>query len=671
MAEIRILPKSTAELIAAGEVVERPSSVVKELAENSIDAGARQLCIEIKNGGKTYIRVSDDGCGISRSDIEKAFLSHATSKISSAEDLFGIETLGFRGEALPSIAAVSELSVLTRTEAEEEGTFYELRGTESEGPRDAGCPVGTTIIVRNLFYNTPARMKFMKKDVTEGNSVAGIVDRIALSHPEISVRFIRDGKQQLVTSGNSKLSSAVYSVFGSEFLQGLTEVCGEKDGIRISGLCSLPGASRGNRSMQLFFLNGRLIKSLTAQAALEQAYKNSIMTGRFPACVLNISLPPSCVDVNVHPAKTEVRFENEKHVFDAIYYSVKSAISEKDRPSRLDLARLALKQQRALEKEIQPYSSASSQLKLGRPSAKTAEHSYLRDEGDGEAEGGGSAKGFREARAESRAEGLSEGLAEARAEDLSEGLAEAFSERKEPESFEDGSNAEKAESKNGKSKNGEGAAECEGTKGIKEKEAETMLREAAGEEPPSFRILGEAFRTYIFAELEEKIIIIDKHAAHERLLFEKLVAEKGKTSSQLLLKPLTLTLSKEEYSALLSASELLKSAGYVIEDFGPGCVAVRECPSMLEYEDIKTAVEEIAAHLLEGREPLPEKVAWIYHNTACRAAVKAGSSLSETELYGFTAQLLANPKIRYCPHGRPVLIEITRSELERQFGRSK
>ena len=360
MAKINVLPKHIADLIAAGEVVERPSSVIKELMENAIDAGATSLTVEIKNGGVTYMRVTDNGSGILREDIRNAFVSHATSKILHEEDLHGIGTLGFRGEALASICAVSRVDVLTRTADDDVGTVYKIEGSEEVLLSDAGCPEGTTIVVKDLFYNTPARMKFLKKDVTEGNSVAGVVDRIALSHPEISIRFIRDDKQILVTPGNGNLKSTIYSVFGKDFSNALLETSYELNGVTVEGFVSKPTASRPNRSMQFFFLNGRLVKSATASAALDRAYKDSIMVGKFPACVLNITLPFEMVDVNVHPAKTEVRFSNERPVFDAVYYAAKNAITVKDTPNRLTLAQQEVRRQGNFKPET------GEQLKLDK-----------------------------------------------------------------------------------------------------------------------------------------------------------------------------------------------------------------------------------------------------------------------------------------------------------------
>ncbi|MBR6512334.1 MAG: DNA mismatch repair endonuclease MutL [Clostridia bacterium] len=599
MPKINVLPKHIADLIAAGEVVERPASVIKELMENSIDAGATSLTVEIKRGGVTYMRVTDNGCGIAREDIRNAFKSHATSKITDENDLLSIGTLGFRGEALASIAAVAKVEILTCTPEDDIGTIYKIEGSEEQLLDDAGCPKGTTIIVRDIFFNTPARMKFLKKDVTEGNSVAGVVDRIAMSHPEVSIRFIRDDRQVLVTKGDGNLQSTVYSVFGRDFSNALVETEYELDGIKVSGLVALPVAARANRSMQFFFLNGRLVKSVTAQAALEQAYKNSIMVGKFPACVLNIETPLEFVDVNVHPSKTEVRFENEKRVFDAVYYAVKSALEEKDRPNRLDLTKINL------QKEQQPFSKEAGK---------------------------------------------------------------AYEQTKMPELPKRNENFWATELpktvKKTEPVNPEPPKEFK-----RQAETKPEPKPETKEEPrPDFKVIGEAFDTYIIVETDGKILLIDKHAAHERMLFEKLKAE-AKTESQVLLTPATVTLSKEEYSAILQNTDVLKEAGFDIGDFGAGTVVVREVPVMLIDDDVKALVEEMAGYLLSSQKPVPEKLDWIYHNTACRAAIKGGDKTTKYELEDFVGKLLSNPDIRYCPHGRPVLIEMSRTDLEKQFGR--
>ena len=698
MPTIHVLPKHIADLIAAGEVVERPASVVKELMENAIDAGATSITVEIQNGGITLIRVTDDGCGIPREDIKNAFKSHATSKISTEHDLSCIGTLGFRGEALASIAAVSRVDVLTRTKDDEIGTVYKLEGSEEVLLDDAGCPLGTTIVVRDIFFNTPARMKFLKKDVTEGNAVAGVVDRIALSHPEISIRFVRDDRQQLATPGNGKLSSTVYSVFGKDFAGGLLETDYELNGVKVSGLVSKPTASRSNRSMQFFFLNGRLVKSKTAMAALEQAYKNAIMVGRFPACVLNITVPLDTVDVNVHPAKTEVRFANEKPVFDAIYYATKNAISEKDAPNRVDLGRLAAQRGATGFKD-----ESAEQLRLGRgsaqdPASKGAGRNGLpekvegfwsrelpkgykdREDRYGTSSGGSSGPvpyipknrkdKFRTADSSSETAG---GLAkEAESPAKSETAVPAKSETAVPAKSETAVPA-KSETKVPVKEPYDSARPQkvdtpEPPKGRQPAEpAPTPYSEQT--ELPDFRIIGESFKTYILVETGDKIIIVDKHAAHERILFDQLVAEQGKSDTQILLEPVTITCSKEEYNALLENRETLASAGFDIDDFGVGTIVLREVPVMLIKENLAAILQEMAGYLLDSHAPTPEKLGWIYANTACRAAIKAGDNTPPYEQKKLVEYLLTHRDIRYCPHGRPITIEMTRTELEKQFGR--
>jgi len=649
VAKINVLPKHIADLIAAGEVVERPASVVKELMENAIDAGATSVTVEIKRGGITYIRITDNGSGILREDIRNAFKSHATSKICNEDDLLAIGTLGFRGEALASIAAVARVDVLTRTADSEIGTVYKIEGSEEKLLDDAGCPLGTTIVVKDIFFNTPARMKFLKKDVTEGNSVAGVVDRIALSHPEVSIRFIRDDKQQLVTTGNGKLQSAVYSVFGKDFANGLIETAYELDGIKVHGLVSLPAASRSNRSMQFFFLNGRLVKSGTACAALEQAYKNAIMVGRFPSCVLNIETPLDCVDVNVHPAKTEVRFENEKRIFDAVYYATKNVLEEKDKPTKIELA------QKELNNPLTIPKTSGNQMYLDSKAVVREKAEIPKKNPD-----------FWSTELPKEWKKAEQKLPEEKKPEPPKPFV-----RQEEKKVE-----EKVEPR----------VEPQ----VEEKPVETIVpsydstleavpslspevtrirAENRVVEAPDFKIIGEAFKTYILVECEGKMLVVDKHAAHERMLFEQLRSENGDVKSQMLLDPVVVTLSKEEYSALLQNREILLKSGYDISDFGPGTVVVRECPCMLIEEDMKAIVEEIAGHLLRSSAPVPEKLDWIYHNTACRAAIKAGDKTSPYELEKFVEHLLSHPYIRYCPHGRPVKIELTKQELEKQFGR--
>ncbi len=688
MAKINVLPKHIADLIAAGEVVERPSSVIKELMENAIDAGATSLTVEIRNGGVTYMRVTDNGSGILREDIRNAFVSHATSKILTEEDLHGIGTLGFRGEALASICAVSRVDVLTRTADDDVGTVYKIEGSEEVLLSDAGCPEGTTIVVKDLFYNTPARMKFLKKDVTEGNSVAGVVDRIALSHPEISIRFIRDDKQILVTPGNGNLKSTIYSVFGKDFSNALLETSYELNGVTVEGFVSKPTASRPNRSMQFFFLNGRLVKSGTASAALDRAYKDSIMVGKFPACVLNITLPLEMVDVNVHPAKTEVRFSNERPVFDAVYYAAKNAITVKDTPNRLTLAQQELQRQTPFKQETGEQIKLDKK-KLGRTELPEKIEGFWSKElpKEWERKGSGSSKKKAPAkRPEAPAvptpvpltasdkpvsETTKTPEVEAAVEELKQEAfakpAETPKEEKGPVPYVRKADRPAEEPKPEAPK----APEAKPARPQELPVVEDLPVVPFSEETelPDFRIIGEAFKTYILVELEGKMLMVDKHAAHERILYDRLIANKEPVQSQMLLMPVTVSLSKEEYSAVLEHTDLLAEAGFDVSDFGPGLVAVREVPVMLIKEDVTQLLSEIAGRLLDKSDPTPEKLDWMYKNIACRAAVKAGDDTPPAEQEKFIEYVLSHRDVRYCPHGRPILIEMTRPELEKTFGR--
>lgn len=642
MPNINILPKHIAELIAAGEVVERPSSIVKEIMENAIDAGADKITLEIKRGGITYIRITDNGCGIDRDNIRKAFISHATSKISTADDLNAICTLGFRGEALASIAAVSRVEVMTRGEGEEVGTRYCIEGGEETLLDDAGCPKGTTLIVRDLFYNTPARMKFLKKDVSEGNAVAAVVDRIALSHPEVSVRFIRDSKDVLFTSGDGKLENAIYKTLGKDFASTLIPCDYELEGVRVSGFISKPFNARPNRMMQYFFLNDRFIKTRTGMVALEEAYKNSIMVGKFPACVLNIHIAPGAVDVNVHPSKTEVRFANEKLIFNAVYYCAKSALQQGD-------TRVQANFKQKVGRQFMPKPNEGRQIKIYEQQLEQVKKESLPKE---DFWGKTTSEEFVKLSEPKKTEKITfnDSSEFSLKKDEEPDLIPVFKpveEAKPPviETVEEAVPEAKAE---------QPASEVEEVK----------------PEPEPYRVIGEAFKTYILVEQGKKLLIIDKHAAHERMLFEKLRANNGEIETQMLLAPVTVTLSKEEYSAVLDNLELLDKAGYRVEDFGGGMVIVSECPTAVADADLAEVVMELAGYLVNNRrELIPEKLDWIYHSTACRAAIKAGDKTSEYELEKFVEKLLNDPDIRYCPHGRPVLIEMSKYEIEKNFGR--
>ncbi len=635
MARINVLPKEIYQLIAAGEVVERPSSVVKEMIENSLDAGAKNITLEIKNGGSTYIRITDDGCGIERDDVRKVFISHATSKISKKDDLNSIGTLGFRGEAMASISAVSKVELLTKAENEEIGTRYEIAGGEELEFDDAGCPNGTTIVVRDIFFNTPARMKFLKKDVTEGNQVAGIVDRMAISHPEISFRFIRDGKQVLITSGNGDLKSTVYSVLGKEMSDSLMSVDYSFNDMRITGFVSKPTASRKSRAGQYFYINNRIVKSKTAMAALEQAYKNTIMVGRFPACVLNIELNPAQVDVNVHPAKTEVRFANEKPIFDLVYYAVKTAIENDRTVKEVEFKENPIYRQES-KNVYQNNDNKSFQAKFDffkkkdePPSQQVIKTKPREDFWQVEAP----KPEYKIARNEKP-----------------KARVDINIEYEEPE-----------EISTAKSEDAPKERDIEKVVITDEKDNENFI--------PNFKLIGEAFKTYLIVEIENELYFIDKHAAHERMNFERFKAQ-ATVETQMLLAPVVVNLTKDEFIAISENVELIKKCGFELEEFGESQIIVRAIPSLVDGDSVKDLMLEIAQKLLEHKtDILPDKIDWIYHSASCRGAVKAGDYTSRQEQEMFVKKLLSMPNIRFCPHGRPVFIKMSKYDIEKQFGR--
>lgn len=635
MARINVLPKEIYQLIAAGEVVERPSSVVKEMIENSLDAGAKNITLEIKNGGSTYIRITDDGCGIERDDVRKVFISHATSKISKKDDLNSIGTLGFRGEAMASISAVSKVELLTKAENEEIGTRYEIAGGEELEFDDAGCPNGTTIVVRDIFFNTPARMKFLKKDVTEGNQVAGIVDRMAISHPEISFRFIRDGKQVLITSGNGDLKSTVYSVLGKEMSDSLMSVDYSFNDMRITGFVSKPTASRKSRAGQYFYINNRIVKSKTAMAALEQAYKNTIMVGRFPACVLNIELNPAQVDVNVHPAKTEVRFANEKPIFDLVYYAVKTAIENDRTVKEVEFKENPIYRQES-KNVYQNNDNKSFQAKFDffkkkdEPPSQQVIKTKPRED-------------FWQVEAPNPEYKITR-------DEKPKARVDINIEYEEPE-----------EISTAKSKDAPKERDIEKVVITDEKDNENFI--------PNFKLIGEAFKTYLIVEIENELYFIDKHAAHERMNFERFKAQ-ATVETQMLLAPVVVNLTKDEFIAISENVELIKKCGFELEEFGESQIIVRAIPSLVDGDSVKDLMLEIAQKLLEHKtDILPDKIDWIYHSASCRGAVKAGDYTSRQEQEMFVKKLLSMPNIRFCPHGRPVFIKMSKYDIEKQFGR--
>ena len=666
MPRINVLPKNIADLIAAGEVVERPSSVIKEFVENSIDAGAKKVTIEIQNGGKTYMRVTDDGCGIERDDVKKAFISHATSKISSVSDLDAISTLGFRGEALASVCAVSKVELMTATADAEVGTRYVIEGGEEKLIDDAGSPKGTTIVVRDLFYNIPARLKFLKKDVQEGNYIATILEKIALSNPGVSFKFIRDGKIVFQTPGDNDLKSAIYAVFGKEFTSQLLPAECEMNGVKVSGFVTKPTAGRASRSMQMFFVNHRYVKSVVFLSALEAAYKNSIMVGKYPACVLFVDMPYEAVDVNVHPAKTEVRFFEEKKVFDSVYNCALGAITaDKSRVQATFSTGKAFIEQPVKAEQLKIKDVIQEKVVIDIPKQelivenKTPERSFIIKE---------FGKPVSNEEFVVKSPEKEEKQLDFLKDDYMTPVVEVFK----PSKIEINTeiNIDKTNVVSDVEKNDEIITDLL----IKSIDKTTVEQVKVVDEQvssaPDYKYIGEAFNTYLIAQLEGMLVLIDKHAAHERILFEKF-KNQGVGESQMMLLPVTVTLSADEYSAVMENLDLLQNAGYDISDFGDRTVKLSACPPQLIDENLAEIVREVAGYLACNIKTLmPEKLDWIYHSMACRAAIKAGNFTSAYEAEKFVGEILSNDDIRYCPHGRPVLIELTQKELEKQFKRT-
>ena len=620
MPEIKVLPKEISELIAAGEVVERPASVIKELVENSIDAGADNITVEIQHGGITYMRITDNGCGIEKNDVPTAFLRHATSKIKNSGDLNAIGTLGFRGEALAAVSSVARVEMFTKPRDAAFGTHYEIEGGVEKLCEEAGCPDGTTIVIRDIFFNTPARMKFLKKDVSEANAAAAVVERIALSHPEIAFKLIRDGKQALMTPGDGKINTAVYSVLGREFAGTLMEVDGGLDGIGVKGLTCKPVSCRPTRNYQFVFLNGRLVRSGTVTAAVEQAYKNSAMVGKFPGFVLYLTVPLNTVDVNVHPAKTEVRFSDERRIFDAVYSSVKNALARGDTRPEVKLHEPVFnpfERMTTAEYKQQPIMkpTVAEEIYQNRPSLHNAykpqEKTVLRDANYNVSKTNNTVY-------------------------IPERIIN-------PPSM------------------AEEAPQPQRTVSV------DIMRDVEDERPP-ITLIGEAFLTYIIVQMGESVFMIDKHAAHERILFNRLKKEQ-KTETQTLLTAVIVALTGDEYNAAISNTEALEKAGFEVEDFGNSSVRVSAVPASLTREDIPSVISELAGKLSKGKAPDSERLDDMYHTVACKAAIKAGSRTSPLEMQKLAERVLYSDDVMYCPHGRPVAFEIKRRELEKQFGR--
>ena len=689
MARINVLDRQVAELIAAGEVVERPASIVKELVENAVDAGATKVTVEIQGGGVRYIRVTDNGRGILREDVKNAFLRHATSKVRVQEDLGNITTMGFRGEALASIAAMCRVEVLTRTVDELEGTRYTIAGGEPGELADAGCPVGTTISVRDVFYNTPARMKFLKKDLSEGNSVAAVVEKEALANPQISFKFIRDGAVRLQTPGGGQLVAAARCVLGREFAEQTIPVSYELEGLALKGLISKPSFARGSRTLQNFFINTRFVRSKTCMAALEEAYRNMLMAGRFPSCVLNLTIPPQTVDVNVHPAKTEVRFANEKSVFDLVYYGCKTALgahrlAPEIKADELRYNPFAAQTDPQAPKQ-QRMSAAQYRIQAGvpdeQPARVSAEQYWEQMRASKPAVHGKEDRRALNAPDTVAAPPVQSPQARIRPRRAIDIVFD------EPDDEGDGQSVSSANPYADSYAAARPAAiaaralpvlakepprDLPAVSAGAELELSARIQTACAADDPyeNAALIGELFGTYIVLENNAEMILIDKHAAHERLLYNRLVEEGPGEERQLLLTPVSVRLSPEEHAAVLENAQLLARAGVGIEDFGDGFVVVREAAPVLAGADLAAIVTECAQKLLHANERLtPHVLEELYHAMACRSAIKAHDRTAAPTLRQLVELLRADGDADHCPHGRPVAIRMLRHEIEKKFGR--
>ncbi len=664
MAVIHELDSHMADLIAAGEVVERPSSVCKELVENAIDAGATQITVELEHGGISYLRICDNGCGMSPEDAPIAFRRHATSKIRTKEDLTRIGTLGFRGEALAAICAVSKVDLFTKQHGQVEGTHLALEGGKIVANEPAGCPDGTTFLIRDLFYNTPARMKFLKKDFTEAGYVLSTVEHAAESHPEIMFRCIRDGKDVFHSPGNGQLKNAVFSVFGKELSSNLIDVPElEMNGVKVWGHISKPHAPRANRTYQHFFVNGRFVKSKLIQAAMEEAYRNRIITGKYPYGCLCITLPLSQVDVNVHPAKTEVKFSQEKQVFSAVYAACKGALAGDD-----NIPEIQAKQPPARESQPDEAASPSVVRTVFLNDAPHGESGTLRTRSAYQA--GRESSGVHKAAppvgrvpSPKRSGFLpfvdvddSDAAALRTVGMDTESQAEALEStpQKQPEQGFDIQTAKQAEEDQPTDMPAEQMASAQDIEPL------TPL--------PRARVIGSCFETYIIAEDADGLILIDKHAAHERMIFNQL-RQKADIPTQLLITPVVVNLSGEEYAALLEGMEQIRALGFAMEPFGQHSIAVREAPAYLDAGDLGVTVSEMAQKLMDRRTPVPDRLDDLIHTVSCKAAIKAGSETSMMELQSLCDRVLADPEVTCCPHGRPVTVRLTKYELDKMFKR--
>lgn len=653
MAEINVLSKDISELIAAGEVIERPASVIKELLENSIDAGAEHITVEIKNGGTTYMRITDDGCGIAPEQVATAFLRHATSKITSKDDLDSILTLGFRGEALASISAVARVEVLTKQRQNKLGTNYIIEGSIEKLNEPTGCPDGTTIIIRDIFYNVPVRQKFMKRDSAEANAIISIMQKIVLSHPEISFKLIKDNKVEFTSAGDGELYSAIYGVYGRDFAHDLIPVDYSENGMTVKGYVIKPLYSKSNRVFQNFFINGRFVKSVTCCVSLEEAYKNLIMVGKYPACVLMLDVPPATVDVNVHPAKAEVRFSDEKIVFNCVYFAVKNALmasgliyefqmkeekngsvdykSKPFEPEKFEQPKIPEKSDNTMS--VKSVSNSVYSVALPNDEVKNVNYS-----------------------ADLKSETLN--LSSRKTIYGNDGKPDLPDVQKNTpkETVQTEKNFKEFSYINSNSF----------------KKAETVPEPHIEEktEELEIKVIGELFKNYILAESGNNMVMIDKHAAHERVIFEKLRSNCTSNDSQILIDSMEILLSENECGAIEENINVLENMGFKLDTSGSPFVKVNAVPLILDMLNMDEIIPEIAENLyLNKVNPQTHCLDDTLHDLACKAAVKANDKNSIPELQKLAEDVYYNENIRHCPHGRPVMFVLSKRDIEKQFKR--
>lgn len=635
MPDIQILSPHLADLIAAGEVVERPASVVKELVENAFDAGAHTVTVELRGGGATYLRVTDDGCGMTPEDAGIAFLRHATSKLHDAQGLEAIGTMGFRGEALAAISAVSHITLTTRRRGAPSGTHMTLDAGEIQDMYETGCPEGTTMIVRDLFYNTPARRKFLKTDRAEGAACAAAALRCALGRPDVSVRCIRDGEELFFSPGDNKLDSCVYSLLGRELAKTLLPCEGEVDGVRVHGFISSPAAGRGSRAQQHFFCNGRWIRSAVLQAALEQAYRNTLLVGRFPACVLYVELSCAAVDVNVHPAKTEVKFSHERAVFDAVYYGARAALEAEKEPVAT-LSKTAAKPEPTPKADPFPPAAPSRSTPAAPVCSATRTYAPAAPAEEAVSFRSPTASAFAAPRV-TPPPVFTPPARTAPQPPMPKPVVQGVQTALEPESS--------------------------------EAETPSPLARAVPPETPPARLIGEAMHTYILVEKGDTLILIDKHAAHERINFDRLRQNPADIPSQTLLEPLPFTPDASDAEVLQQHSDTLAELGFTLEPFGRSDYILRGVPAQIDAGDALPALEEICAQLRHGAHTDAQAVRdEVLKTVACKAAIKAGWQTEPEELLRLADAVCAG-EVKYCPHGRPVAVTLTRRELDKLFKR--